>query len=65
MFSIFHVKVVPEGCYRNIFVVKVKTVSNGLDDLKAAIDACPNHADDGIPSDHGYLDISDNRLGPP
>ncbi len=38
-------------------------VSNGLDDLKAAIYACPNHI--GIHSDHGYLDTCDNPLGPP
>ncbi len=40
-------------------------VSNGLDDLKAAIYACPNHTEDGIYSDHGYLDTLDNPLGPP
>ncbi len=27
--------------------------------------ACPNHTDDGIHSDHGYLDICNNPLGPP
>ncbi len=30
-------------------------VSNGLDDLKAAIYACTNHTDDGMHSDHGLL----------
>ena len=40
-------------------------VSNGLDDLKGAIDACPNHTDGGIHSDHGYLDTYNNPLGPP
>ena len=40
-------------------------VSNGLDDLKAAIYACPSLADDGIHSDHGYLYTCDNPLGPP
>ncbi len=62
---------VPGGYHRYFFGVKVKTVkliggtSNGLDDLKAAIYACPNHTDDGIYSDHGYLDTLDNPLGPP
>ena len=41
---------------------KLRLVSNGLDDLKAAIYACPNHTDDGIHSDHGYLDTGDNCL---
>ncbi len=40
-------------------------VSNGLDDLKAAIYACPNHIDDDIHSDQGYLDTWDNPAGPP
>ncbi len=35
-----------------------------LDDLWAAIYDCPNHTDDGIHSDHGYLDTYDNPLGP-
>ncbi len=30
-----------------------------------AIYACPNHTDDGIYSDHGYLDTLDNPLGQP
>ncbi len=82
-------KVVPGGCHRYFFGVKVKTVkliggtrflaarsglnvrtysksiSNGLDDLKAAIYACQNHTDDGIYLDYGYLDTLDNPLGPP
>ncbi len=41
-----------------------KLISNGLVDLKVAIYACPNHTDDGIHSDHGYLDTWDNPLGP-
>ncbi len=41
--------------------LNVRTYSN---DLEAAIYACPNHADDGIHSDHGYLDTFDNHLGP-
>ncbi len=40
-------------------------VSNGLDDCKVALYVCPNHTDDGIYSDHGYLDTLDNPLGPP
>ena len=40
-------------------------VSNGLDDLKAAIYGCPNHTDDAIHSDHGYLDTWDNTAGQP
>ena len=40
-------------------------VSNGLDDLKAAIHAFPSHTDGGIHSDHGYLDTCNNPLGPP
>ncbi len=55
---------VPEGCYRYFFGVKVKAVKL-IDDLKAAIYACQNHTDDGIHSDHGFLDIWDNPLGPP
>ncbi len=45
----------------------LQKIPNGLDDLKAAIYACPNHTDDGIQSasDHGYLDTCDNPLGPP
>ncbi len=31
-------------------------LSNGLDGLKAALYACPNHTDDEIHSDHGYLE---------
>ncbi len=33
---------------------------SGLNDLKAAIYACPNHTDDGIHSDIGYLDHLNN-----
>ena len=72
-------KVVLWGYHRIFFEVKVKTVKligrrrylavrSGLnvnDLLKAAIYACPNHTDDSIHSDHGYLDILDNPLGPP
>ncbi len=43
-------KVVPGGCHRYFFGVKVKTVKL---------------IDDGIHSDHGYLDTCDNPLGPP
>ena len=49
------IKVVPGGYHRYFFGVK----------LKAATYACPNHTDDGIYSDHGYLDTLDNLLGPP
>ena len=60
------IKVVLKGYHRYIFGVKVKTVKeNGLDDLKTTIYACPNHTDDGIHSDHGFLDTCDNPLGPP
>ncbi len=45
--------------------VRTYSKSNGLVDLKAAIYACPNHTDDGIHSDHGYLDTCNNPLGPP
>ncbi len=44
--------------------LNVKTY-NGLDDLKAAIYACPKHTDDAIHSDPGYLDTCANPLGPP
>ncbi len=55
------VKVVLEGYYRYFFGVKVKTVNliGGRRFLAARsglIYACPNHTDDGIHSDHGYLD---------
>ncbi len=33
--------------------------------IRAALYACPNHTDDGIYADHGYLDTLDNPLGPP
>ncbi len=36
-----------------------------LFNLKEGEDACPNHTDDGMHSDHGYLDICNNPLGPP
>ncbi len=42
-----------------------KLIFRLLDHLKATIYACPNHTDDGIHSDHGYLDTCDNPLGPP
>ncbi len=38
---------------------------NGLNDLKAALYACPNHTDDGICSDHGYLETWEIYGGPP
>ncbi len=53
-------KVVPEGCCRIFFRVKVKTVK-----LIGGRYACPNHTNDGIHSDHGNLDTCDNPLGPP
>ena len=55
-----------EGYHRIFFGVKVKTVKliEGRR-YRAAIYACPNHTDDGIHSDHGYLDTLDNPLGPP
>ncbi len=44
--------------------LNVRTYSKSI---KAAIHvyACPNHTDDGVYSDHGYLDTLDNPLGPP
>ncbi len=32
---------------------------------KVALYVCPNHMDDYIHSDHGYLDTWNNPLGPP
>ncbi len=45
----------------------IKSILNArtIDDLRASIYACPNHTDDGIHSDHGYLETCDNPLGPP
>ena len=40
-------------------------MDNGLNDLKAALYACPNHTDDGIRSDHGYLETWEIYGGPP
>ncbi len=37
----------------------------GLDDFEVALCVCPNHTDDGIYSDHGYLDTLEIPLGPP
>ncbi len=66
-------KVVLDDFHKYFFGVKVKTVrflaarsglnvrTYGLNDLKAAIYACPNHTDDDIYSDQGYLD----PVGPP
>ncbi len=36
-----------------------------LDHFKVALYVCPNHTDDDIHSDHGYLDISEICGGPP
>ena len=67
MFS--HFKVVPEGGYRYFVGVKFTAVKlkGGRRFLAAmsGLNACPNHRDDGIHSDHGFLDIWDNPLGPP
>ncbi len=73
---IIDIKVVPGGCHDKIFGVKFETVKliggswffaamSGLDDFKVALYVCPNHADDGIYSDHGYLETSEIPLGPP
>ncbi len=40
-------------------------VSSGLHGLKAALYACPNHTDDDIHSDHGYLETLEIPGGPP
>ena len=56
--------------------VKVKTVKliggksllaarSGRNDLKAALYAYPKHTDDGIHSDHGYLETWEIPGGPP
>ncbi len=52
------VKVVLGGYHR--ITVKVKTVNL----IVGRRYACPNHTDDGIHLDHGYLDTFDNPLGP-
>ncbi len=57
-------KVVLGGYHRNIFGVKVKAgkLIGGRrylavrSNLNVRIYACLNHTDDGIHSDHGYLD---------
>ncbi len=58
----------------DVFGVKVKTVkliggrrflANGLDGLKAALYAFPNHTDGDIHSDHGYLETWETPGGPP
>ncbi len=67
------VKVVHGGYHRNVFGVEVKAVNliGGRrylavrSGLNARIYACPNHTDDGIHLDHGYLDTLDNPIGPP
>ncbi len=53
--------------YSKLFLqfYKWRKVSNGLDDFKAALYVDPNRTDDGIYSDHGYLDILEIPLGPP
>ena len=73
----FHsVKVVLHRSHGYFFGVKIKTVKlvggrrflaarSGLNDLKAALYACPNHTDDGIHSDHGYLETWEIHGGPP
>ena len=70
----FPFKLVLEGYHRYFFGVKFKTVKliGGRNFLAARGDlnirtiyACPNHTDDDIPSDHGYLDTCNNPLGPP
>ncbi len=74
-------KVVLGGYHRIFFGVKVKTVHlihviggrrylavrSGLmqEYIRSAIYVCPNHTDDGIHLDHGYLGTLDNLLGPP
>ena len=58
--------------YRYFFEVKVKTVKliggRGFLAVRSGLNACPNHTDDGIHSDHGYLDTLqdhlNNSLGP-
>ena len=37
-------------------------LSNGLDDLKVALYVCPIHIDDGIHSDHSYLEVLEKPL---
>ena len=39
--------------------------SNGLADFKVALYVCPNRTDDGIYSDHAYLDTLEITLEPP
>ncbi len=66
-------KVVLGGYHRNFSGVKVKNVNLIVgrrylavrSGLNVRIYACPNHTDDGIHLDHGYLDTLDNPLGPP
>ncbi len=60
-YVLFTLKVVPEGFFGHFFGVKVKTVRF----IGGRRFACPNHTDDGIHSDHGYLDTCNNPLGPP
>ncbi len=68
-------KVVPEGFHGQFFDVNVKAVQliggrrflvarSGLNE-RTYCNACPNHTDDGMHSDHGYLDTCNNPLGPP
>ncbi len=54
----------------NIFESKLRLLKwqEGEDDpndLKAALYACPNHTDDGIRSDHGYLETWEIYGGTP
>ncbi len=74
MVGLFNIKVVPGGCHRYFFVgVKANTVTliggtrflAARSGLNVRTYVCPNHTDDGIHSDHGYLDTCDNPLGPP
>ncbi len=55
-----------EGYHRYFFGVKVKTVELiGGRRYLAARSGLNVRTDDGIHSDHGYLDTCDNPLGPP
>ncbi len=56
------VKVVLEGYHSYFLESKLRLLNLHEGD---SIYAYPNHTDDGIHSDHGYLDTWDNPLGPP
>ncbi len=66
-------KVVLHRSHGYFFRVKVKTVKliggrsllAASSDLKAALYACVSHTDDGIHSDHGYLETWEIPGGPP